>query len=109
MLYVEAASSDSIYYALVLKTPLIIRFHPERDRGKLLQLDQNLSVPEMLQYFNLRRKMLLSVLQPLTPKQWERRIREENKARQETVYWRARGLALHDLDHLNDIEAKLNG
>ena len=34
-------------------------------------------------------------------------IREEGKQRKESVYWRARTLALHELEHITDLERKL--
>jgi ribosomal 50S subunit-associated protein YjgA (DUF615 family) len=36
-------------------------------------------------------------------------VREEKKQRQESVYWKARGQALHELEHLQDLELKLTG
>ena len=32
---------------------------------------------------------------------------EEGKQRKETVYWRARTIAMHELDHIGDLENKL--
>jgi hypothetical protein len=34
-------------------------------------------------------------------------IREAGKKRKESVYWRARALAMHELDHLTDLQNKL--
>jgi hypothetical protein len=59
-------------------------------------------------YFGLRRTVLLRVLASLTEEKWSRCIREEGKQRKESVYWRARGQALHELEHLQDLETKLN-
>ena len=102
----ETLTAESIYLALMLKEPLLHKVHAERDLGKLLRLDQY-SYQELLEYFSFRRKMLLNVLEPLTDKQWARMVQEEGKQRRESVYWRARGQALHELDHIEDIQEKL--
>ena len=106
LIHCEALTAGSIYLALLRPEPLLHKLHPERDLGKLLRLDQ-FTNPELLAYFSFRRKVLLNVLQPLTFKQWERTVREDGKQRRESVYWRARGQALHELDHLDEIEVKL--
>jgi hypothetical protein len=59
-------------------------------------------------YFKLRRTVLLHVLASLTEEQWSRSIREAGKKRKESVYWRARTIAMHELEHLSDIESKLS-
>jgi hypothetical protein len=107
MINVEALSSESITLALLLHEPLIPDIHPERDLGKLLRYDR-FEFADLLAYFMFRRKVLLRVLADLTDAQWSRTIREAGKQRQETVYWRARGLALHELEHLTDLESKMN-
>jgi hypothetical protein len=48
------------------------------------------------------------VLSSLKEKDWARAIREEGKQRKESVYWRARAIVMHELDHLGDLEKKLN-
>lgn len=106
MLNTEARSSEIIYQALLLDEPFFADIHPERDWGKLLQLDQ-LDFPELLAYFKTRRKILLRVLSNLKEKDWARVVREEGKQRKESVYWRARTIVLHELDHLGDLEKKL--
>lgn len=102
----EALTAESITLALLQKTPLLPKLHAERDLGKLLRHDQD-TFNELLAYFTYRRKVLLRVLDGLSEKQWSRQVREEGKQRQESVYWRARGQALHELDHLDDLESKL--
>jgi len=103
----EALTSESIYLALLANEPMLVSIHAERDIGKLLRFDQ-LSTPELMIYFKVRRKVLLSVLEPLTAAKWSRCIKEEKKARKESVYWQARGQALHELEHLEDLERKLS-
>lgn len=102
----EALTSDSVYLALLRNEPLIAGLHAERDLGKLLRFDR-LPFPELLAYFKLRRTVLLRILESLTEKQWSRSVREEGKQRKESVYLLARGQALHELEHLLDLESKL--
>jgi hypothetical protein len=102
----EAISSQAIYLALLVDEPILIDIHAERDLGKLLRYDL-LPFPELMIYFRLRRTVLLRVLASLTEDKWSRCIREERKQRKESVYWRARGIALHELEHLQDLENKL--
>lgn len=106
LLHCEAITSESIQLALLKDEPLLAGIHAERDLGKLLRLDL-LPFPELSNYFILRRKILLCVLNSLDDKQWSRCVREEEKRRKESVYWRARGQALHELEHLLDLANKL--
>jgi hypothetical protein len=107
ILHCEALTADSIYLALLRDEPLIADIHAERDLGKLLRFDL-LPFNELLAYFKLRRTVLLRVLEPLTDTKWSRCIREAKKARKESIYWRARGQALHELEHVLDLEKKLS-
>ena len=102
----EARSSEMIYQALLVNEPFFVDIHPERDWGKLLRLDL-LDFSELLAYFIIRRKVLLRVLSRLKEKDWGRAVREEGKQRKESVYWRARTIAMHELDHLGDLESKI--
>lgn len=101
----EARSAEMIYQALLVEEPYFSDLHPDRDLGKILRFDL-LSFAELLTYFNLRRKVLLRVLSGLSEAQWARTIQEQGKKRKESVYWRARTLVMHELDHLNDLENK---
>lgn len=102
----EARMSESIYLALLLDEPLMADIHSEREWGKLLRFDL-LDFPELLAYFKIRRKVLLRVLSVLTETQWSSSIREEGKKRKESIYWRARSLALHESEHVSDLERKI--
>ncbi len=102
----ESRSAEMIYSALVVNEPLMVKIHPERQWGKLLRYEQY-PIADLLAYFNFRRTVLLRVLNDLTGKQWARVIREEGKHRKESVYWQARGLALHEAEHLADLARKL--
>ena len=102
----EARSSEMIYQALLVNEPFFADIHSERDWGKLLRFDL-LDFSELFAYFIIRRKVLLRVLSGLKEKDWGRAVREEGKQRKESVYWRARTIAMHELDHLGDLESKL--
>jgi len=102
----EARTSEAITLALLAKEPPFTPIHPERDLGKLLRFDQ-IEFHELLAYFKFRRVVLLRVLNSLKDSQWSRVIRQEGKQRKESVYWQTRGQALHELEHLVDLEGKL--
>lgn len=106
LLNCEARASDAIYSALLLRAPLVPRIHPERDWGKLMRYEQ-FGYDELLDYFRFRRQVLLGVLQGLNEKRWARQIRQEGKQRRETVYLLARGTAVHETEHIQDIKRKL--
>jgi hypothetical protein len=107
LIHSEARTSEAIYLALLLEEPLLSDLHSERQWGKLLRYDL-LSCSDLLAYFRLRRLVLLRVLDSLTEEQWSRTVREEGKKRKESVYWRARSLAMHELDHLTNVRSKLS-
>lgn len=106
LLNVEARSFEVICLAFFAPDPLLAPVHAERDFGKLVRFDR-LEFGELLTYFHLRRKVLLGVLTDLQPADWARHIREPGKQRQESIYWRMRGAALHELEHLTDLQRKL--
>ena len=106
LIHSEARSSEAIYLALLLEEPLFPDVHSERQWGKLLRFDL-LDFSALLNYFKLRRAVLARVLSSLSEAQWERSIHEEGKKRKESVYWRARSMAMHELDHLTDLQLKL--
>jgi hypothetical protein len=107
LIHSEARTSEAIYLALLVDEPLLPDIHSERQWGKLLRFDL-LSFHELVDYFKIRRAVLLRVLVSLTEEQWGRVIREAGKQRKESVYWRARALAMHELDHLTDLQKKLS-
>lgn len=106
LIHSEARISESIYLALLTDEPFMVNVHPERQWGKLLRYDR-LPFSELLAYFTLRRKVLMRVLHALKDAQWLRVVRDENKQRKESVYWKARTLALHELDHMGEIEREV--
>lgn len=103
----EARSSEMIYQALLSNEPSFADIHPDRNLGKLLRFDL-LDFKDLLAYFKLRRTVLLRVLSGLKEADWSRCVREEGKQRKESVYWRARTIAMHELDHSGDLENKLS-
>jgi len=102
----EDRSSEMIYQALLANEPIFADIHPDRHWGKLLRFDL-LEFNDLLAYFKLRRTVLLRVLSGLKEDDWSRCVREEGKQRKESVYWRARTVAIHELDHLGNLESKL--
>lgn len=106
MLNCEARASDAIYSALLLRTPVVPRIHPERDWGKLMRYEQ-FNYDDLLDYFRFRRQVLMGVLQGLNETGWARNIQEKGKQRRESVYLLARGTALHETAHIQDIKRKL--
>ncbi len=102
----EAKSSEMIYQALLSHEPFFADVHPDRDWGKLTRFDL-LDFSDLLDYFKTRRKILLRVLSGLKEAEWSKTIREEGKQRQESVYWRARAIAMHELEHIQDLEKKI--
>ena len=105
MLNGEARSSEIIYQALLANEPIFADIHPDRHWGKLLRFDL-LEFKDLLVYFKLRRTVLLRVLSGLKEEDWSRCVREEGKQRKESVYWRGRTIAMHELDHLGVLERK---
>jgi hypothetical protein len=106
LLHCEAISSEFVYLALLKDEVTFTDIHPEREYGKLLRYD-SFSFKALLDYFIFRRTALLRVLSSLKVEQWSRAISKKGKKRKESVYWRARSMALHELEHINDIENKL--
>ena|SRR5688572_11316964 len=102
----EARSSEMIYQALLVDEPFFADFHPDRDWGKLTRFDL-LDFSDLLNYFKTRRKILLRVLSELKEADWSKAVREEGKKRKESVYWRARTIVMHELDHVGDLEKKI--
>ena len=103
--YCAERGSDHIHHALLLDKPHMPRIHAERDWGKLMRYEA-FAVPELLAYFDFRRRALLGILRGLSDEQWTRTVRREGVKREESVYYAARGLCLHELAHLEDLASK---
>jgi hypothetical protein len=106
LLNTEALSAEAIYLALLIREPELADIHAERQLGKLLGFER-LPWADLLGYFRVRRKVLLGVLHGLKEAQWARVVREAGKQRKESLYWRARGMALHEAEHVGELEGKL--
>jgi len=110
LLHCEAISSEFIYLALLKgeNEGQFNNIHPEREYGKLLRYDL-FPFASLLDYFKFRRTVLLRVLNSLSIKQWSQAVPQKGKKRKETVYSRARSMALHEFEHLSMIENKFKG
>src|SRR5262245_55300210 len=99
LLNIEGLNYTTIYPAFLLHKPKVYPIHAERDFDRLnLFLDFRLD--ELLKVFCFERSKSLSFLRSLKQSDWAKQLSEENKARQETIYWRVRGLAIHDFTHV---------
>lgn len=102
----EARIAEAIGLALLVDEPLLAGVHPERHWGPLLRYHE-MPVSALIDYFALRRDILLRVLESLTPAQWARTTRQTGKQRQESIYLWARSLALHEREHVMEAAAGL--
>ena len=99
LLNIEGLNYTTIYPAFLLSKPKIYPLHAERDFDRL-SLFGDFKMKDLLLAFHFERKKTLSFLGSLKPNDWNKQLVEDNKARQETIYWRARGLAVHDYTHV---------
>ena len=106
LIYCAERGADPIHHALLLKDAFMPRIHAERDWGALMRYEA-FEIAELMAYFTFRRRALLRILQGLSREQWERAVRREGVKRKESVYYAARGLAVHELGHLEDLAGKL--
>ena len=107
LIYCAERGTDPIFHALILKEPFIPRIHAERDWGALMGYEA-FELPELMAYFDFRRAALMQILRELKRAQWDRAVRREGVQRKESVYHWARGLAVHEFGHLEDLTGKLN-
>ena len=107
MLNIEGLHYTTMYPALLLNKPRVYPLHAERDFNKL-NLFSDFQLHELLEVFRFERRKSLSFLKSLKRSDWFRQITEENKAREETIYWRARGLAIHDFTHVQILKLQTN-
>ena len=102
----ESRSAEGIMHALLLRDPPYQRIHAERDLGKLMRYKQ-FNYDDLLRYFQFRRRALLTLLESLTERQWRRCVIREGVKGRLSVYYQARGMAIHETEHLADLHAKL--
>lgn len=106
LIYCAERGADPIHHALLLPDAFMPRIHAERDWGALMRYEA-FEIAELMVYFEFRRTALLHILKGLSRQQWERSVRREGVKRRESVYYSARGLAIHELGHLEDLAGKL--
>jgi len=106
LIYCAERGADPIHHALLLQDACMPRIHAERDWGALMRYDA-FDIPELMAYFSFRRRALLRILSELSPQQWELTVRREGVKRVESIYYSARGLCVHERDHLEDLARKL--
>jgi hypothetical protein len=102
----EARSSEGIYLALLARQPAFLDIHPACKFGRPLRYDL-LLVSDLLACFKIRRLLMLRVLRELKPAQWTRTLRQVGKQHLQSVYLRARSIALHELENVSALERKL--
>lgn len=107
MLNIETLNYTTIYPAFLLEKPEIFPLHAERDIDRL-NLYKDFSRSELMSAFATERKKTLNFLKSLNQKDWSKQMIEQNKQRQETIYWRARGHALHDFTHILILKFQLD-
>ena len=107
LIYCAERGEYRIVHALLLDLPNLPRIHAERDWGKLMRYEA-FPITELLAYFLFRRRALLGILCGLQPEQWERSVHREGVKRSESVYYAARNLCLHEVEHLEDLAKKLS-
>lgn len=106
LIYCAERGEYRIVHALLLEQPQLPRIHAERDWGKLMRYEA-FPIAELLDYFGFRRRALLRILRGLQPEGWQRSVHRAGVKRSESVYYAARGLCLHEVDHLEDLAKKL--
>ncbi len=106
LIYCAERGTDPIHHALLLREPFMPRIHAERDWGKLMGYEA-FDIEELMAYYRFRRRALLRILRGLSRDDWERTVQREGVKRSESVYYAARGLCLHELEHLEDLSGKL--
>ena len=98
-------NTHATYYALLVDNPILPDVHPQRQWARLLRY-QEVSFTDMQGNFDFRRELLLRKLNLLSGSQWLRPVTRQGK-RQENIYRIARSMALHEHDHLTQLEAVL--
>jgi len=86
LLNIEALNYTTIFPAFLLNKPAIYPLHAERDIDRL-NLFADFQMQELLLAFDLERKKTLGFFRSLKKNDWSKQLTEENKAREETIYW----------------------
>jgi len=88
-----------------MNDPILPDIHPQRYWAPLVHYG-HFPVSEFFGYYNFRCDTLLRALANLTDAEWENAVSRASN-RPETIYRLARSIALHEVDHLDDIASKL--
>ncbi len=107
LLTTNEVSMNTIVYGMALNEPILPEIHPRRDWGRLLQY-ADYPLEDILHVYQFKRRVLLGILGRLSQKQWSAVIhRPPGKAT--TVFLQARGIALHDLEHVEHLKVVWKG
>jgi len=107
LLNIEGLNYTTIYPAFLLNRPMVYPLHAEKDFDRL-NLFSGLQSNELLDAFKLERRKSLNFLKSLKKSDWSKQLKEENKAREESIFWRARALAIHDFTHVQILKFQTN-
>ena len=107
LLNMEGLNYTTIYPAFLLNKPTIYPIHAERDFDRL-NLFSDFHLNELLGAFCFERRKSLSFLKSLSERDWFKQLTEKDKTREETIYWRARVLAIHDFTHVQILKFQTN-
>ncbi|MCB1025734.1 MAG: hypothetical protein KDB79_15155 [Acidobacteria bacterium] len=107
LLNIEGLNYTTIFPAFLLDKPTIYPLHAERDLRKL-NLFSDFSFEGLLETFCLERRKTLNFLRSLEMQDWTKQMIKSGKAREETIYSRARELAMHDFVHVQTLKFQLN-
>jgi len=84
LLNIEGLNYTTIFPAFLLNKPMMYPLHAEKDFDRL-NLFTALPIGELLEAFSLERKKTLNFFKSLKKTDWSRQLREENKAREESI------------------------
>ncbi|MBK8485984.1 MAG: hypothetical protein IPL31_16935 [Saprospiraceae bacterium] len=107
LLNFEGLNYTTIYPAFLINNPKVYPLHAERDFDKL-SLFSDFQFKELLTAFCFERRKYLNFLKSLKKKDWNKQLREEGKARVETIYLMARRTAVHDFTHIQILKFQTN-
>ena len=97
----------TIYAIYMLDTPQLAFIHP-RDWTKKMGYTR-LTFEENFLAFRVERKNLIRILEKLTFEEWGRSASFIGKANTQTIFSQTMRMALHELDHCNQLEAMFSG
>ncbi|TAK10989.1 MAG: DinB family protein [Anaerolineae bacterium] len=103
LLTTNDVAMNAIVYALALKEPSLPEIHARREWGKAVRYEEH-RFEDLLAAYQFKRRVMLHVLRDLTPKKWTTALHRP-KSRSTTVYLQARGMALHDLEHVEHLKS----